>query len=101
MTSRTDLWRRVGLVIAAIFGLLVIGIVAVETAKYVQDHVAATLAPILAAALGAALFLLLLYFLWHVAKDPTRRLAERTRDEIDRLAQSLGAAAPQSTTIHA
>ena len=71
------------LAIAAAFGLFVIAVVAIATAKYVQDHVAAALAPIMAAALGVALFVLLLYFLWHVAKDPTRRLAERTRDEID------------------
>jgi hypothetical protein len=83
MTSPTDLWQRVAQVIAALFGLVVIGVLAVETAKVVQDRIATTLAPILAAALGVALFVGVVYFLWHVLKDPTRRLGERTRDEID------------------
>ena len=83
MTSRTDLRRRVALGIAALLGLAVVGVLVAATARYVHEHIATSLAPILAAALGVALFVGILYFLWHVLRDPTRRLAENTRDEID------------------
>jgi hypothetical protein len=83
MTSPTDRLRRVGLVAAAVVTIALLGVVAVETFRYVQERVATALAPILGAALGAALFLLVVWFLWHLLKDPTKRLAERTRDEID------------------
>jgi hypothetical protein len=69
--------------IAALFGLVVLGVIAVETASFVKQHIASAVAPLLAAALAVALVGALVYFLWHVAADPSKRLGERTRDEID------------------
>ncbi len=74
---------RVVRIIAIVFGLVLVGIVAIETAKFVKVRVAPALAPILAAAFVLTLFAAVLYFLWHFCADPTRRLAERARDEFD------------------
>ncbi len=74
---------RIGRVVAALFALLLVGFVAVETAKFVKLSVAPALAPILGTAFALALFFAILYFLWHLLADPTKRLAEHTRDELD------------------
>ena len=46
--------RRVALGIAALFGLIVVGVLAFETARVIQDSVADTLAPIIASAVTAS-----------------------------------------------
>jgi len=69
--------------IAALFGLLILGVIAIETAKYVKLHIAPALAPLLATLFTVAASAALLFFLYRVFAGPTQRLAERTRDEID------------------
>lgn len=83
MTSRTEFGRRIVLGIAAALALTALAAVVVETWDYVREQFAAKLAPLIALALGAALVLLIVWFIWNLCADPTKRLAHRTRDALD------------------
>jgi len=83
MISRTELGKRIVVGIVAVFALVVLAAVVVETWDYLREQVATKLAPIIAGALGAGLFVLIVWFVWHLCADPTKRLAHGTRDALD------------------